>query len=125
MAVPEVPRGPAQELCTAEGGAELDELESIGGPEGAEELTLPPQAAWDFPLSRAEKVRRLLLIFEAELDHNRQEVQILQSRLPAADQAGSPRAAEPAVRACAETAADEAGAAGAAATTGRPGGSAA
>merc|ERR1719464_602699 len=87
MAVPEVPRGPAQELCTAEGGAELDELESIGGPEGAEELTLPPQAAWDFPLSRAEKVRRLLMIFEAELDHSSQLVHRLQSFVPGIEQA--------------------------------------
>eukprot|EP00931_Biecheleriopsis_adriatica_P094858 TRINITY_DN68483_c0_g1_i1.p1 TRINITY_DN68483_c0_g1~~TRINITY_DN68483_c0_g1_i1.p1 ORF type:complete len:345 (+),score=60.06 TRINITY_DN68483_c0_g1_i1:61-1095(+) len=31
-------------------------------------LNFPPAGAWDFPLSRAEKVQRLFQLFEAELD---------------------------------------------------------
>jgi len=36
-----------------------------------------PNVAWDFPLSKAEKVRRLLLIFEAELECSKEEVKTL------------------------------------------------
>lgn len=36
--------------------------------DGAADVVFPPFGAWDFPMSRAEKVRRLLLVFEAEAE---------------------------------------------------------
>mmetsp|Transcript_136997 Transcript_136997/g.381948 ORF Transcript_136997/g.381948 Transcript_136997/m.381948 type:complete len:286 (-) Transcript_136997:298-1155(-) len=41
------------------------------------ELRFLPCGAWDFPLSRGEKVRRLILCFEAETRSSEQEIAVL------------------------------------------------
>mmetsp|Transcript_73985 Transcript_73985/g.130695 ORF Transcript_73985/g.130695 Transcript_73985/m.130695 type:complete len:299 (-) Transcript_73985:87-983(-) len=48
------------------------------GPEAAEtsnELRFQPSGAWDFPLSRSEKVRQLFLVFDAEVSSGHGELQ--------------------------------------------------
>jgi len=42
------------------------------------ELWCPPVGAWDFPMSRAEKVRRLLLVFGAEAETTEKQTSVLQ-----------------------------------------------
>jgi len=42
------------------------------------ELRCPPCGAWDFPMSREEKVRRLILVFEAEAKTGDHEISALQ-----------------------------------------------
>jgi len=46
--------------------------------EPSSELYFHPCGAWDFPMSRGEKVRRLLLVFEAEAKTGEQELLSLQ-----------------------------------------------
>jgi len=42
------------------------------------ELRCPPCGAWDFPMSREEKIRRLILVFEAEAKSSDREISALQ-----------------------------------------------
>lgn len=39
-----------------------------------DEVSFPPCGAWDFPMSRGEKIRRLMLVFEKEVEYGGQEV---------------------------------------------------
>lgn len=51
------------------------ELEpGAGEGEAAAELLLPPCGAWDYPLCRTEKVRRVLSLYEAELQQREEEL---------------------------------------------------
>jgi len=49
--------------------------------ESASELCCQPFGAWDFPLSRGDKIRRLLLLFEAEVASSDQEIHDLKQQL--------------------------------------------
>jgi len=38
-----------------------------------DDVDLPPCGSWDFPMSRGEKMRRLIMVFEAELERSQRE----------------------------------------------------
>mmetsp|Transcript_139658 Transcript_139658/g.246871 ORF Transcript_139658/g.246871 Transcript_139658/m.246871 type:complete len:512 (+) Transcript_139658:96-1631(+) len=45
--------------------------------ERLDEVAFPPCGAWDFPMSRGEKIRRLLMVFETEVEYGSREVAAL------------------------------------------------
>lgn len=47
-------------------------------PESASELVVGPLSAWDFPLSRGEKARQSIRLFQASLEHDAHELRDLQ-----------------------------------------------
>jgi len=52
-------------------------MDTAGGGERSDELYLPGSRTWDFPLSRSEKLQRLLQLFETDIDHFASEADAL------------------------------------------------